>query len=193
MAKLVHQRDDASFEGDMKSAASNGGNSKVLFDHGAPLHADRLPPESSLFGILFQLIPMFIVYPVWQVTRYLLFFGLLLWSIENIACARNIAEFAFALIAFQIIWITVTALIFVAIKWFVIGRYKPGRYPIWGSYYLRWWFVDIYRNYSFAVFNGSNKILLNWFYRLLGARIGVKARISLECHVAEFDLLEVGG
>ena len=23
-------------------------------------------------------------------------------------------------------------------KWLVIGRYKEGTYPLWGSYYLRW-------------------------------------------------------
>ena len=27
----------------------------------------------------------------------------------------------------------------VVMKWVVIGRYKPGRYPLWGSYYFRWW------------------------------------------------------
>jgi hypothetical protein len=39
-------------------------------------------------------------------------------------------------------------LVFVAIKWIVIGRYKAGRHPIWGSYYLRWWFVDICKIFS---------------------------------------------
>ena len=27
-------------------------------------------------------------------------------------------------------------------KWVIIGRYKPGRYPLWGSMYLRWWLVE---------------------------------------------------
>ena len=30
----------------------------------------------------------------------------------------------------------------IGVKWLVIGRYKPGRYPLWGSYYLRWWIVE---------------------------------------------------
>jgi len=24
-------------------------------------------------------------------------------------------------------------------KWLIIGRYRPGAYPLWGSYYIRWW------------------------------------------------------
>ena len=30
----------------------------------------------------------------------------------------------------------------VAIKWVVIGRYRAGEYPLWGSYFFRWWFVN---------------------------------------------------
>ena len=29
----------------------------------------------------------------------------------------------------------------VATKWLVIGRFKPGVYPLYGLMYLRWWFV----------------------------------------------------
>ncbi|CAK9253070.1 unnamed protein product [Sphagnum jensenii] len=30
----------------------------------------------------------------------------------------------------------------IAVKWLLIGRYQPGKYPLWGSMYLRWWFVE---------------------------------------------------
>ena len=29
-----------------------------------------------------------------------------------------------------------------AAKWLVIGRVRPGRYPLWGAYHMRWWFVQ---------------------------------------------------
>ena len=29
----------------------------------------------------------------------------------------------------------------VVVKWAVLGRMRPGRYPLWGFYYFRWWFV----------------------------------------------------
>ena len=198
MAKLIRQRSDGytnSTSSDTNSAASQDGTSvgnKVVSDHGAPFETERLQPESSLLRSIFQLTPMFIVYPIWQVTRYLLFFGLLLWSIEHVPGQRNIGEFIFAFIAFHTIWITITPLVFVAIKWIVIGRYKQGRYPIWGSYYLRWWFVDICRKLFLRGIYGCNEVTLNWYYRMLGAKIGKNARISLECDVAEFDLVEIG-
>jgi amino acid adenylation domain-containing protein len=30
----------------------------------------------------------------------------------------------------------------IALKWAVIGRYKPGDYPVWSFYYFRWWLVS---------------------------------------------------
>lgn len=33
-------------------------------------------------------------------------------------------------------------LVGIAVKWLVIGRYKAGRYPLWGTMYLRWWIVE---------------------------------------------------
>ena len=30
----------------------------------------------------------------------------------------------------------------VGFKWIVLGRLKPGVYPLWGQYYLRWWLTD---------------------------------------------------
>ena len=33
------------------------------------------------------------------------------------------------------------ALVAITVKWLVIGRVRPGRYPLWSVYYVRWWFV----------------------------------------------------
>ena len=121
-----------------------------------------------------------------------MFFCLLLWSIDNVPGDRDLRTFVISYIAFHTLWVTIAPLVFVAIKWIVIGRYKPGRYPIYGSYYLRWWFVDICRKLFLRGIWGSHDFLLNNYYRLLGAKIGPGARISLECELAEFDLVEVG-
>jgi hypothetical protein len=32
-------------------------------------------------------------------------------------------------------------LIPIAVKWIMIGRYRPGSYPLWGTFYFRWWFT----------------------------------------------------
>lgn len=196
MARLIRKRSDEYTSSTMSVTSgsqdgSNDGN-KSVSDHGAPFETEHLAPQNSFSAALFQLVPMFIVFPIWQVTRYLLFFCFLLWSIGSMPGDRDIGRFIVAYIAFHTSWITITPLIFVAIKWIIIGRYKAGRYPIWGSYYLRWWFVDICRKLFLRGIWGSNEVLLNTYYRLLGAKVGQGARISLECDVAEFDLVEVG-
>jgi len=199
MAKLIRtrQRKDApsgttaSTSGSDEDGSSDNG-CKSVSDHDAPFEAEHLAPQSSLGAALFQLVPMFIVFPIWQVSRYLMFFYILLWSINNVPGDRDLGRFVAAYIAFHTIWITFTPLIFVAMKWIIIGRYKAGRYPIWGSYYLRWWFVDVMRKLFLRGIWGSNDVLLNAYYRMLGAKIGQGAKISLEADVAEFDLVEVG-
>ena len=39
---------------------------------------------------------------------------------------------------------------------------------------------------------GSDEVMLNFYYRMLGARIGSGARISLQADLAEFDLVSIG-
>jgi non-ribosomal peptide synthetase-like protein len=56
-------------------------------------------------------------------------------------------------------------------KWLIIGKYKPGSYPLWGSYYWRFWLVrQIHASVPLAPISCSP--LLNTYYRLLGAKIG---------------------
>ena len=85
-----------------------------------------------------------------------------------------------------------TPLVFILIKWVVIGKYQQGRYPIWGSYYLRWWFVDVCRKIIGRGVWGSNNFMLCLYYRMLGAKIGEGAHLSLEAEIAEFDLVTIG-
>jgi non-ribosomal peptide synthetase-like protein len=81
-------------------------------------------------------------------------------------------------------------LLSVVVKWTVLGRFRPGEYPLWGFYYLRWWCV---RSLISAIPTGylAGTPLLNAYYRLLGAKIGSRAYIGTdECFT--FDLLTVG-
>jgi len=126
------------------------------------------------------------------VTRYLLFFALLLRTLSLVPDERDLGTFVLAYLAFHLWWVTVTPLVFVVIKWVVIGRYRAGRYPLWSGYYLRWWFVDVCRKMFLRGIWGSNEITLNFYYRMLGAKIGKNARISLEADIAEYDLVTIG-
>jgi len=152
----------------------------------------RLDYSSGFFATLFQLVPLFVMYPVWQLSRFFLFFRALVMMLNKVPGVHSLVTFVSTLVIFHLVWVTVTPLLFVMVKWLIIGRYRAGRYPIWSQYYLRWWFVDIVRQLCGRGVWGSNEMMINCFYRMLGANIGRYARISLEAEIAEFDLVSIG-
>ena len=80
--------------------------------------------------------------------------------------------------------------IVVALKWLVIGRTKPGVYPLWGSYYFRIWLMQRVVQLSVhKFFQGSP--LMGIFLRLLGARIGRDAIIA-DFEEGAIDLMSIG-
>ena len=162
--------------------------------HFAVFTGDRLPFYNTVAASIVQLIPLFLIFPMWQVARYLLFFEVLMRKSRLFPhlSDRNFATYVYAYVIFKILWQTFAPLVFVIIKWTVIGRYKAGRYPIWGQYYLRWWIVDVCRKLFLKGIWGSNDAMIRIYYRMLGAKIGDGARIHSECDVAEFDLVHVG-
>jgi non-ribosomal peptide synthetase-like protein len=81
-------------------------------------------------------------------------------------------------------------LVAVATKWLVLGRVRAGRYPLWGWYYLRWWFAQAVVA-AVPVDYLAGTPLLSFFYRLLGARIGRDVYLGTE-QLAAFDLISIG-
>ncbi|UMY16363.1 amino acid adenylation domain-containing protein [Methylobacterium organophilum] len=84
----------------------------------------------------------------------------------------------------------VTACIAVAAKWLILGRTRPGRYPLWGSYYFRWWLTQrLTPLVHIKWLQGSPAITA--YLRLLGAKIGPDVLIS-DIDVGAPDLLSIG-
>ena len=84
----------------------------------------------------------------------------------------------------------ITTILAVATKWLVIGRFKPGRYPIWGVYYFRWWLVQRMLGLTHIKwFQGSP--LMRAYLTMLGAKVGEDANIS-EIEVGAIDLISIG-
>lgn len=78
----------------------------------------------------------------------------------------------------------------ITLKWLVIGKIKPGRYKLWGSYYFRFWLADKLVNISpISYFTGTP--IMNVFLRLLGAKIGKNCYINTSA-ISAFDLFKIG-
>jgi non-ribosomal peptide synthetase-like protein len=75
-------------------------------------------------------------------------------------------------------------------KRIVLWQAKPGRYPVWGFYFFRWWLAR-----QLVEFTHINRMqgtpLAPFVMRLLGAKVGKRVNIS-GLHVGSFDLLDIG-
>jgi non-ribosomal peptide synthetase-like protein len=78
----------------------------------------------------------------------------------------------------------------IAFKWIVLGKIKPGKYKLWGSYYFRFWIVGKVTSICPVVyFTGTS--IMNWFLRLMGAKIGDNCYVNTSA-IEAFDLLKLG-
>ena len=83
-----------------------------------------------------------------------------------------------------------TVLIAVGAKWLVIGRTRPGRYPLWGTYYYRWWLAQRFISLvHLKWFQGSP--VMRVLLRSLGAKVGDDALIG-EFESGAVDLVTIG-
>ncbi|MEI8280111.1 MAG: Pls/PosA family non-ribosomal peptide synthetase [Bacteroidota bacterium] len=75
-------------------------------------------------------------------------------------------------------------------KWLVIGKMKEGDYPLWGTYYFRWWLVNVMQRLVPSQFlNGTP--LYPVYLRLMGVKIAADAQLGAISIGAE-DLVTIG-
>ena len=80
--------------------------------------------------------------------------------------------------------------IVVALKWLILGRTKPGRYPLWGVYFYRVWLAQRLTQIVHMKFMQGSP-LMRVYLRALGARIGRDAIIN-EFEAGAIDLISIG-
>ncbi|MBI1867701.1 MAG: peptide synthetase, partial [Methylocystis sp.] len=75
-------------------------------------------------------------------------------------------------------------------KWLIIGRTRPGRYPLWGVYYYRWWLSQRLMTLTHAKWFQFSPIM-RLYLMALGANIGEDALIS-DLEAGAVDLVTIG-
>ncbi|MGM9454234.1 Pls/PosA family non-ribosomal peptide synthetase [Legionella bozemanae] len=85
----------------------------------------------------------------------------------------------------------ISLFITIGLKWLLLGRVKPGKYPLWGWFYYRWWLVQrLQKNLFLAKFLVGSP-LAAIYYRLLGAKIGKNCYLG-SMQISAHDLLTIG-
>ncbi|HEV8703136.1 MAG TPA: Pls/PosA family non-ribosomal peptide synthetase [Candidatus Polarisedimenticolia bacterium] len=143
------------------------------------------PARHRLAGAL-QALGLYVVsgfHVLQSITPYLVFFLLL----ENGAPALQAAVWG---VGCSLLVFPALVLVAVAAKWTLLGRIRPGRHPLWGWYYVRWWLVQaLVASLPLDYLFGTP--LLPFVYRLLGARIGKDVHLATD-RFAAFDLVAIG-
>lgn len=143
--------------------------------------------------MLIQLIPMVCVYPLRRGFQWTLFMVALTYT-QTWPTAEHVLGRLFGLVLSIVFARFVTRLVMpwvgLLAKWIIIGRYKEGLYPMWGSYHTRWWMVqktvDLCGIGWFGWWNPTRVL----YYRMMGAKIGKNVTIA-KVKIGEFDLIEV--
>ena len=82
------------------------------------------------------------------------------------------------------------ALCSIVMKWVVIGKMKEGDYPLWGSYYFRWWFVKTMQQLLPSQFLNGTPLYCGYLRRL-GVKVAKDAQLGAMTVGAE-DLITIG-
>ena len=75
-------------------------------------------------------------------------------------------------------------------KWLLIGRTTPGRYPLWGVYYFRWWLAQRLIGLTHLKWFQASP-LMRVYLRAIGAKVGDDAIIS-DFDSGAIDLITFG-
>ncbi|MCT4495747.1 Pls/PosA family non-ribosomal peptide synthetase [Bosea minatitlanensis] len=95
-----------------------------------------------------------------------------------------------ALLGIYVAIMVVTGLIAIALKWIVLGRTRPGVYPLWGVYYFRWWFAARVASLVHVKWLQGTPAM-RFYWRLLGAKVGRDVILS-DYEAGAIDLIEIG-
>lgn len=136
----------------------------------------------------------------WELLRFALpltFLLLALGWLQVLAAAESSVSLPVLLLgvlpALDFAALAIPCLLGLALKWVLLGRVKPGVHPLWSCWCCRWEFHyiawEIYAAGPLSYLEGT--LLLNWFLRAMGMRIGRHVVLSSGfAFVIDHDMLE---
>ncbi|KAG9417027.1 hypothetical protein AC1031_001415 [Aphanomyces cochlioides] len=76
-------------------------------------------------------------------------------------------------------------------KWLLLGRVQPGDHPVFGWFYLRWWFVTRLNELVDKTLWADSYLMVLWL-QLLGAKVGNHVHVGAIVATPCLDLITIG-
>jgi non-ribosomal peptide synthetase-like protein len=147
---------------------------------------NKVPPLRHLACWAAQTVALLVIYGLFAFQIFIPYLGYYYVDQET---SNIIYPIITSLVLFSLIP-PIFTIVSVATKWLVIGKMKAGDYPLWGSYYFRWWLVKTMQRLLPAQFlNGTP--LYPAYLRLLGVKVAPDAQIS-DFSFGAGDLITIG-
>ncbi len=169
-----------------RSARTDPPSSRPPPDAAVPGRATPPRARSPARAAAVQALGLYVAYglrAVEWVTPFLVFF--LLWLGGQPLLIATLWAVVSAVVVFPVL-----LAVSLALKWLVLGRIRPGRYPLWGSFYLRWWFVTTVAG-AIPLDYLAGTPLLPAVLRLYGAKVGRDVHLETD-GIAAYDLVSIG-
>lgn len=168
--------------------ADSGGGSV----HPPMAYFDRLPKaarvSSTSVAVLAVQLGTVAVMPLLTMLVHWLLLGAALVGLGDVGLPR-LGALCAAIATAQFGMSLYRPLLAIGAKWALVGRLRPGRTPLWGSLYLRWWVADQLRRTCGRGLFDAHPAGLRTFYRLMGASIGRGVLIDPAAVLTEPDLV----
>jgi acyl-CoA synthetase (AMP-forming)/AMP-acid ligase II/acetyltransferase-like isoleucine patch superfamily enzyme/acyl carrier protein len=154
------------------------------------------PYSSASFScLLMQSLPIVLIGPLQATCKW--FLWAFYWVLLQREGLDRLYSLLVAIVMMKATMGTVGPFIGIAAKWLIVGKYKSGRYPLWGNMYLRWWLVNqVISVFGQGFFKDDFPIigpqLVRWYYIMMGAKIGKNVKINANAQIGEWDLLTIG-
>lgn len=120
--------------------------------------------------------------------EFLLYFLVLTYMINIYSVFST--KFFVALVTIMLGLYPALFLLAILAKWSLLGKIKPGNYPLWGTYYMRWWLVQQLQKLA-PIKYIINTPFIKLYYRLNGVKLGRNCHIGSEM-IRAFDLITIG-
>jgi non-ribosomal peptide synthetase-like protein len=150
------------------------------------------PDATSLWQLSMQGIPEFILTPVFRISLWFVFAFTFQRVHHYFGSDDYGTSFALSIAIFTVgCYVFLLPMTSILLKWLIIGKYRPGRHPIWSWKYSCWWLA----NKACGICGKGLWLEFNfmhiWYCRAMGANIGWGVKLDRGVTISEYDLVTI--